>query len=78
MATKRFKELKELSADELKARLRTAEGDLFQTKIKHTTGQLSDTASIWRLRKDIARMKMLQGQKAQKAAGATESKAKGK
>ncbi len=70
MATKRFKELKDLSADELKARLRTTEGELFQTKIKHATGQLADTASIWRLRKDVARMKMLQGKKQAPASGA--------
>ncbi len=30
--------------------------------MKKVTGQLEDTASIWRLRKDLARIKMLQGQ----------------
>jgi large subunit ribosomal protein L29 len=75
MATKKFKEMKELTVDELKSRLRTSESELFQTKIKHATGQLADTASIWRLRKDIARMKMLQGQKTQ-AQGKMEAKGK--
>ncbi len=60
MSTKRFKELKGLSNDELATRLREAEASLFQTKMKQVTGQLADTASLWRLRKEIARIKTLQ------------------
>jgi ribosomal protein L29 len=30
--------------------------------MKQATGQLQDTALLWRLRKDLARMKMLEGQ----------------
>ncbi|MCM2322042.1 MAG: 50S ribosomal protein L29 [Oligoflexia bacterium] len=62
MATKRLKELKNLSADELATKLRETEANLFQTRMKMATGQLSDTASLWRLRKDVARMKTLKGQ----------------
>ncbi len=62
MATKRFKELKNLSKDELEIKVRESEAQLFQIRMKKATGQLKDTASIWRLRKDVARMKMLQGQ----------------
>ena len=62
MSTKRFKELKNLSKDELSTRVRESESQLFQTRMKWKTGQLADTAMIWRLRKDLARMKMLQGQ----------------
>ena len=62
MSTKRFKELKNLSKDELTAKVREFEGDLFQTRMKLTTGQLQDTAKVWRLRKDLARIKMLLGQ----------------
>lgn len=62
MSSKRFVELKNLSKDELAAKLRETEATLFQTKMKHATGQLSDSASLWRLRKDVARIKTLQGE----------------
>lgn len=60
MATKRFKELKNLSNDELMTKMRESEAQLFEVRMKKATGQLEDTAKIWRLRKDLARMKMLQ------------------
>ncbi len=63
MATKRFKELKNLTKTELSSQIRETESQLFQAKMKQATGQLSDTAMLWRLRKDIARMKMLDGSK---------------
>lgn len=62
MSNKRHKELKNLSKDELSTKLRESEAGLFQAKMKLVTGQLADTASVWRLRKDIARMKTLQTQ----------------
>ncbi len=62
MSTKRFRELKNLSKDELATKVRESEAQLFQVRMKKVTGQLEDTAMIWRLRKDLARMKMLQGQ----------------
>lgn len=70
MATKRIKELKNLSASELATKIRESEAQLFQTRMKKVTGQLEDTASIWRLRKDLARMKMLESQSAGANAGA--------
>ncbi len=60
MSSKRLKELKNLSKDELATKVREVEAELFQVKMKKMTGQLSDTASLWRLRKDVARMKTLQ------------------
>jgi ribosomal protein L29 len=63
VATKRFKELKNLTKTELSSQIRETESQLFQAKMKQATGQLSDTAMLWRLRKDIARMKMLDGSK---------------
>jgi large subunit ribosomal protein L29 len=66
VSTKRFKELKNLSADELKTRIRESEASLFDGKMKQATGQLGDTASLWRTRKDIARLKTLQHMKAGK------------
>lgn len=62
MSTKRFTELKNLSKSELVSKVRETELQLFQARMKQATGQLQDTALLWRLRKDLARMKMLQGQ----------------
>lgn len=64
MATKQFKEIKNLSKDELVNKLRSTEAELFQARIKRSIGQLSDTASVWRLRKSVARMKTLMSQSA--------------
>jgi large subunit ribosomal protein L29 len=55
-----MKELKNLSKDELAAKVRETEAQLFQVKMKKMTGQLADSAQTWRLRKDVARMKTLQ------------------
>jgi large subunit ribosomal protein L29 len=66
VSTKRFKEMKNLSSDELKAKVRETEAQLFDAKMKRATGQLSDTAHVWRLRKEVARMKTLQSQAAGK------------
>ncbi len=62
MSTKHFKELKSLTKDELVMKLKETERQLFDVRMKKATGQLTDTASIWRLRKSLARMKMIQGE----------------
>lgn len=59
MATKAFKALKSLSKDELATKLRELEHGFFEAKMKHVTGQLENTSSLWKTRKDIARVKML-------------------
>ncbi len=76
MATKRFKELKNLTPAELVTKVREAEGELFQVRMKKVTGQLKDTAQIWRLRKDLARMKMLQAHKSVEAGQSSEKAAR--
>jgi ribosomal protein L29 len=65
VSNKRFNELKNLSKDELGSKLRETEAEFFQAKMKKMTGQLTDSASLWRLRKQVARIKTLQ------SAGAT-------
>jgi len=60
VANKRIKELKSLSKDEMVSKVRELEANLFQGKMKQVTGQLEDTSSMWRMRKDLARLKMLQ------------------
>jgi large subunit ribosomal protein L29 len=60
VSTKRLKEIKSFTKDELTTKIREAEAQRFQVKMQLATAQLNDTASLWRLRKDIARMKTLQ------------------
>jgi large subunit ribosomal protein L29 len=59
---KAMKALKNLSANELLVKARELEKNLFDTRMKKVTGQLSDSAMVWRLRKEIARLKTLQTQ----------------
>lgn len=59
MSTKQFKELKNLSETELKTRLRETDTTLFKLRMQKVTGQLENTASLWKTRKDIARIKTL-------------------
>jgi large subunit ribosomal protein L29 len=49
-------ELRELSADELVAKSSELRGELFTARVKHSTGQLEDTAKMRRLRRDVARV----------------------
>ncbi len=60
MSTKRSKEIQNLSSDELVTKIREIERQVFDARMKRVTGQLTDTASIWRFRKDLARMKTRQ------------------
>ena len=62
MAKKAMKDLKNLSANELVSKTRDLEKNLFDTRMKKVTGQLADSAMIWRLRKELARVKTLQTQ----------------
>jgi ribosomal protein L29 len=63
VSNKRIQKFKELSNDELVSQIRDGEKALFETKFRLVTGQLANTSSIWLQRKDLARMKMLLGQK---------------
>jgi len=63
-----MKELKKLSKTELETRVRELEAAIFQGRFKAKTGQLANVASLWLMRKDLARAKTLLTQPAQKAA----------
>ena len=49
------KELRELSQEELEAKVSELRGELFNVKVKRATGQLENTALAGNLRRDIAR-----------------------
>lgn len=67
MSNKQFKEVQQLSKDELLSKVRDTEALLFKAKMQKATGQLKDTGSVWVARKMLARLKtrltQLAGQK---------------
>jgi large subunit ribosomal protein L29 len=48
-------ELRDLTIEELEAKWRELRGELFNVRIRKTTGQLENTAKLSTLRRDIAR-----------------------
>jgi ribosomal protein L29 len=67
VSNKQFKEVQQLSKDELLSKVRDTEALLFKAKMQKATGQLKDTGSVWVARKMLARLKtrltQLAGQK---------------
>jgi large subunit ribosomal protein L29 len=49
-------EFRDLSDEELVAKSAEVRRELFNLKVKHSTGQLEDTARLAHLRRDVARM----------------------
>ncbi len=66
MAKKKLEGLKNLSEKEMNQKISDNRKALFEAKIKLATGQLENTAMIWKLRKEIARAKTFLTQKASK------------
>ena len=64
MAKKKLESLKSLTVKELSQKLTDNQKALFESRIKLSTGQLENTASIWKIRKEIARLKTFLTQKA--------------
>ena len=52
-------ELQKLSIEELAQKALEARGELFNAKVKHSTGQLENTARLGILRRDVARMQTI-------------------
>ncbi len=53
------KELSKLSNDELAQKALETRGELFNSRVKHSTGQLENTARLKILKRDVARMRTL-------------------
>jgi large subunit ribosomal protein L29 len=49
-------EIRDLSDDELIAKSRDLRGELFNVRVKRSTGQLENTARLAELRREIARV----------------------
>ncbi len=57
------KELRALSTDDLSAKVRELRSEYFNVKVKRSTGQLENTAKLGLLRREIARVETLLGEK---------------
>ena len=57
------KELRESSADELLLKEKELKGQLFNLKIQNATKQLTNTAQMQQVKRDIARIKTIVQQK---------------
>lgn len=64
MKARKATDLKELTTDELMNTLREAEETLVKHRFQKALSQLQDTAYIKTLRKDIARLKTILGERA--------------
>ena len=53
------KELRGLSAEELETRIKESKKELFDLRLKQSTGSLEQPSKIHELRKNIARMKTI-------------------
>ena len=66
MAKKKLEAFKNMTAKELNQGIADAQKALFEGKVKLTTGQLENTASLWQTRKKIAQLKTFLTQKTAK------------
>jgi len=48
-------ELRDLNENELRERIRTARRELFGLRFQHATGELDDTASLKKAKREVAR-----------------------
>lgn len=64
------KEIRDLSSDEITAKVRAAREELLQLRLRKQTGQVEKTSQLRLLRKDIARLLTIQNEKKSKAAAA--------
>jgi large subunit ribosomal protein L29 len=56
-------ELRDLSDAELREHLRTARRELFGLRFQHATGELDNTASLARAKRDVARALTVAGER---------------
>ena len=52
----KIKEIKKLSADELKNKINSLKKDLFNFRFRKVNGKLEDTAKVSQIKKDVAKI----------------------
>ena len=60
-------EIRELTSDDLRARVNELDDQLFRLRIQKSMGQLEAPAKVRQLRRDLARMKTILREKEQQA-----------
>jgi large subunit ribosomal protein L29 len=60
-------EIRELTSDDLRARVQELDDQLFRLRIQKSMGQLEAPAKVRQLRRDLARMKTILREKEQQA-----------
>jgi len=60
-------EMREMTADELKAQIEAAHKAMFEARFKHSMHQLESTASMGQMKHRIAQLKTVLNQKTQQA-----------
>lgn len=60
MSNKSIKTLKGLKFDELTLKANELTQSIFKARFQKSTGQLKDVSSIWKLRKELARVKTVE------------------
>ncbi len=60
-------ELRELGMDELEQKAQDTRDELFTARVKQATGQLENTAMLKTLRRDVARIESVLGEKREAA-----------
>jgi len=60
-------ELRELGEEELEQKARETRNELFNAKVKHATGQLENTAMLKTLKRNIARIESVLGERREAA-----------
>ncbi len=69
MKASEWREIKQLSEEQLQQKLRELEQELFNLRFQYATRQLTNTARIRQVRRDIARLKTLLRERALQKAG---------
>ena len=59
----KIKEVKKLSNDELSKKVNSFKKDLFNIRFKKVNGQLEDTANVNKIKKSVARILTVMGNK---------------
>lgn len=58
------KDLRERTTEDLRELEKSLAGDLFQSRFKNFTSRLDDTSSIRKTRRELARVKLILGERA--------------
>ena len=60
-------EIRKMSVEEMQTKLSDVREELMKLRFQAVTGQLTDTSRLRQLRRDIARMETIYGERSQKA-----------